>query len=89
MEDSFIDTTFGRVYLDEPPDDNGLWEVEDARWRVWDNWLYHDGQRLLWLPTDFRPSCIAWYDDLFVMGHDSGKVAFFEGKNNDSAPESA
>ena len=88
-EDLYIDTTFGRVYLDQPPDDNGLCKVEDARWRVYDNWLYHDGQKLLWLPPDFQPSCVARYDDLFVMGHESGKVTFFEGNNNDSAPEPA
>ena len=88
-EDSYIDTTFGRVYLDQPPDDNGLWKVEDARWRVYDNWLYRDGKRLLWLPPDFRPKCTAIHDDLFVMGHESGKVTFFEGNDNDSAPESA
>ena len=88
-EDSYIDTTLGRVYFDQPPDDNGLWKVEDARWRVEDDWLYRDGKRLLWLPPDFRPSCLARYDDLFVMGHSSGKVTFFEGNDNDSAPESA
>ena len=88
-EDSYIDTTFGRVYLDQPPDDNGLWKVEDARWRVYGDWLYRDGKRLLWLPPDFRPQCTAIYDDLFVMGHESGKVTFFEGNNHDSAPEPA
>lgn len=89
VEDSYIDTTFGRVYLDQPPDENGLWKVEEPRWRVWDDWLYHDGQRMLWLPSDFRPSSVARYNDLFVMGHDSGKVTFFEGKNDDTAPEAA
>ena len=88
-EDSYIDTTFGRVYIDQPPDDNGLWKVEDARWRVYRDWLYRDGQKLLLLPPDFRPWCTAIYDDLFVMGHESGKVTFFEGKNKDSAPEPA
>ena len=88
-DESYIDTTFGRVYLDQPPDDNGLLKFEDARWKVEDGWLYHDGKRMLWLPSDFRPTCAARYDDLFVMGHKSGKVTFFEGNNKDSAPESA
>ena len=86
-EDSYIDTTFGRVYLDQPPDGNGWWKVEDARWRVYRDWLYRDGQRLLLLPLDFQPWCTAIYDDLFVMGHESGNLTFFEGKDNDSAPE--
>ena len=89
VEDSYVDTTFGRVYLDQPPDDNGLWNVEEAPWRVYEYWLYRDGQRLLWLPPDFRPTSAARYGDLFVMGHKSGKVTFFEGNNEDSAHESA
>ena len=52
-EDSYIDTTFGRVYLNRSPDGNFLWKVKDARGRVYDDWLYHDGQRLLWLFPDF------------------------------------
>ena len=89
VEESYIDTIFGRVYIDQPPDENGLWEAEEPRWKVYDNWLYHDGQKLLWLPNDFRPRYAAWYGDLFVMIHESRKMTFFEINNKDSAPESS
>ena len=87
VENSYIETTFGRVYLDQPPDNHGLRKVEHARWKVYKDWLYHDGQRQLWLPPDFRPICAARYDDLFVMGHGSDKVTFFASNDNDSVPE--
>lgn len=93
VDDLYIDTTFGRVRLDQSlvnspdtPDtiDYGQCEVEDVRWRVYDNWLFHDGQRMLWLPPEFRPSCMAICGDLLAMGHSSGKVTFFDGNTNDS-----
>lgn len=78
MEESYIDTTFGRIQLAESP------SFEEGRWKIDDNWLFRDGRKMLWLPLDFRPTCIARYGDLFVLGHNSGKVTFFEGNTNDS-----
>lgn len=57
------------------------------RWKVEDDWLCRDGQKALWLPLSFRPSCTALRDDLFILGHDSGKVTFFKSNTHDSAPE--
>ena len=59
------------------------------RWKVEDEWLCHEGQNVLWLPPDFRPSCTAIYDDLFVIGHRSGKVTFFNSSTNDSTLDQA
>lgn len=93
VDDLYIDTTFGRVGLDQSlvnspdtPDtiDYGQYEVEDARWRVYDNWLFHDGQKLLWLPLEFRSSRMAMCGDLLAMSHASGKVTLFDGNTNDS-----
>ena len=93
VDDLYIDTTFGRVRLDQSlvsspdtPDriDYSQCEVEDARWRVYDNWLFHDGQRMLWLPLEFRPLRMAICGDLLALGHPLGKVTFFDGNTNDS-----
>ena len=92
-DESYIDTTFGRVRLDQSlirdlrvPGQH-MWKVEDARWRVTDHWLFRDGQKLLWLPHAFRPSCMARYGDLLVLGHRSGKMTFFDCNTNDSTSE--
>lgn len=44
---------------------------------------------MLWLLSEFRPSCIAIHDDLFVLDCDSGKITFFEGTTDNSTPKPA
>lgn len=62
----------------------------DERWSVDDyDWLIHDGQKVLWLPPDFRPTCKAVHKDLFALGHESGDVTFFKGSSDYSMPEGA
>ncbi|MCJ1464392.1 hypothetical protein MMC07_003005 [Pseudocyphellaria aurata] len=43
-----------------------------------ENWLIWNGHKVLWLPSDWRPSCFAIRDNLIVMGHESGCVTFTE-----------
>jgi hypothetical protein len=33
---------------------------------------------MLWLPPDYRPSCIAVHGGVVGMGHSSGRVSVFE-----------
>lgn len=42
------------------------------------DWVAWDKQDILWLPHDFRASCVATHDTRLVMGHASGKVSFME-----------
>lgn len=78
--ESYIDTTYGRILLDLPSGStSNEREMLLNRWRIDDDWLIRDGRKLLWLPPDFRPLCMAIYDDLLVLGHHSGKLSFFEG----------
>ena len=78
--ESYIDTTYGRILLDLPSEStSNERETLLNRWRIDDDWLIRDGRKLLWLPPDFRPLCMAIYDDLLVLGHHSGKLSFFEG----------
>jgi WD40 repeat protein len=37
-------------------------------------WISNDAQKLLWLPTEFRPSCLAVSDRCVGLGTGSGKV---------------
>jgi hypothetical protein len=41
-------------------------------------WVTQDGQKLLWLPPDFRPSCSAVSINVLAFGHLSGFVTFLE-----------
>ncbi|KAH7012408.1 vegetative incompatibility protein HET-E-1 [Macrophomina phaseolina] len=38
------------------------------------DWVTHNGRRALWLPPDFRPSCMASHDNAFALGYNSGLV---------------
>ena len=40
------------------------------------DWIFRGKQRLLWLPPDYRASCEASYNNLYVLGQFSGRVTF-------------
>ena len=39
-------------------------------------WLCFRGERILWLPQDYRPICLALKDGILSLGHASGRVSF-------------
>ncbi|EPS38874.1 hypothetical protein H072_7347 [Dactylellina haptotyla CBS 200.50] len=41
-------------------------------------WLVRDGQRLVWLPSDYRPECLATANNTICLGHVSGNVSLFK-----------
>ncbi|KAK6542334.1 Transducin (beta)-like 1 X-linked receptor 1 [Orbilia ellipsospora] len=41
-------------------------------------WITRDLKDELWLPHDFRPTCMAVYGKTFMFGHRSGQVSFME-----------
>jgi WD40 repeat protein len=42
-----------------------------------DNWVIIDGKRILWLPADYRATCVAVHGHTLILGHSSGRVTFF------------
>lgn len=42
------------------------------------DWVSLHGENILWLPRDYRATCWTTYDDLLVLGHESGLVTFLE-----------
>ncbi|KAF3096547.1 hypothetical protein TWF102_006527 [Orbilia oligospora] len=40
-------------------------------------WLARNGEKLIWLPHDYRPQCSAVHGSTIVLGHHSGGVSFF------------
>ncbi len=43
-----------------------------------DDWISWNKQDILWLPHDFRASCVATHDTRLIIGHKSGKVSFMK-----------
>jgi WD40 repeat protein len=41
-------------------------------------WVAYRTENILWLPTDYRPTCLDVRDNILVMGHVSGQVTFIE-----------
>lgn len=43
-----------------------------------EDWITLGGQSLLWLPTDYRTRCSAFYNNMLVLGLAAGEVVFLE-----------
>jgi hypothetical protein len=41
-------------------------------------WVTEDGERILWLPTDYRATCVAVWKELVVLGHSSGRISLLQ-----------
>ena len=41
-------------------------------------WLSEGTTNILWLPTDYRPTCEAVRDRLIILGHSSGIISFLQ-----------
>ncbi|KAK6528956.1 hypothetical protein TWF694_004183 [Orbilia ellipsospora] len=52
-------------------------EEEGDRIAVNDEWLTKDGEKLIWLPPEYRPKCSTGYKGTIALGYESGKVSFF------------
>ncbi|KAK4233816.1 hypothetical protein C8A03DRAFT_38447 [Achaetomium macrosporum] len=44
---------------------------------VRDDWVTRDGRSFLWLPADYRGTCVAVHGHTLTLGHASGQVTFF------------
>jgi WD40 repeat protein len=43
---------------------------------VSDEWIVKEEANILWLPPDFRPTCVAVWNRSIVLGHSSGHITF-------------
>ena len=44
---------------------------------VSNDWVTRNGKSLLWLPDDYRATCVAVHGRTLILGHASGQVTFF------------
>ncbi|XTI89098.1 WD40-repeat-containing domain protein [Cenococcum geophilum] len=45
---------------------------------VSNDWILEEGEGILWLPPDYRTTCVAVWDGMVVLGHSSGRISFLE-----------
>jgi hypothetical protein len=45
---------------------------------VKEQWIVRGEENLLWLPSDYRPMCVAVRGSVVVLGHASGRISFLE-----------
>jgi WD40 repeat protein len=56
---------------------------DDETVRLWDvsnDWVAEEGANILWLPSDYRATCVAVRDGMVVLGHSSGSISFLKFK---------
>ena len=44
------------------------------------NWVAEEGGNILWLPPNYRATCVAVWNGIIVLGHVSGGISFFQFK---------
>ena len=45
---------------------------------VLNDWIAEEGTNILWLPHNYRATCVAMWDGMVVLGHSSGRISFLE-----------
>ena len=45
---------------------------------VLNDWVTEEGANILWLPPDYRATCVAVRDGMVVLGHSSGSISFLK-----------
>ena len=44
------------------------------------DWIIEEGESILWLPPDYRATCVAVWNGIVVLGHLSGRISFLKFK---------
>ncbi|KAL2808652.1 WD40-repeat-containing domain protein [Aspergillus granulosus] len=70
-----LNTDRGSLSLDHQPH-NSYIERQENDIFVHEKWITHNGQRLIWLPPDYRATRAAANGNSVVLGHRSGRLTF-------------
>ncbi|KAI9694181.1 MAG: hypothetical protein M1822_003452 [Bathelium mastoideum] len=74
---AYLTTNRGILKLKEVPDDTSSTHGATGSIFVTDEWICKDGQRLMWLPHQYRGKYILVYDNHVVIGQASGRMDFW------------
>ncbi|KAF2814948.1 vegetative incompatibility protein HET-E-1 [Mytilinidion resinicola] len=75
----FLQTDGGDIPLSLPPmRTSSFQDTELSKLFIKDQWVTLNQQPLLWLPSEYRPTCTALYKDTICLGHSSGRISFLK-----------
>ena len=75
----YLETSRGRIGLIELSSDNTLGRINEGRGIFMkDQWVAQGTRNFLWLPPEYRASCVAVHMNTLSLGHASGRITFFE-----------
>lgn len=78
QDGSYLITNLGTLDVQFRHEDHASYPIHRSP-RIFlerEQWISLNGQHVLWLPPDCRPSCSAINEDLLVLGLPSGRVSF-------------
>jgi WD40 repeat protein len=56
---------------------NWVWPETNVVISIQENqWICYQGEKMLWLPSEYRPICLTVRDGILALGHSSGRVSF-------------
>ncbi|GAM33433.1 hypothetical protein TCE0_004r00321 [Talaromyces pinophilus] len=70
-----LNTDRGLLPLNHQPSNSFIDGQEDKLF-VREEWVTRNGQRLIWLPPDYRATSVLTFGNSVVLGHDSGRLTF-------------
>jgi WD40 repeat protein len=47
---------------------------------VLNDWVVESSRNILWLPSDYRATCVAIWNGIVMLGHSSGSISFLKFK---------
>jgi predicted NACHT family NTPase len=75
----YIQTDRGDIPLHPPTTSSSSSQrSESSHIFVKDQWISLDQQRMLWLPSEYRPTCTTVNKNVVCLGHSSGRTTFLK-----------
>ncbi|GLI82111.1 hypothetical protein PoHVEF18_010512 [Penicillium ochrochloron] len=76
----YLMTNLGYLNTHIPYEDHtsGSPKARTIRFLVEDQWLTLRGEKVLWLPPEYRPGCSAVSDNTLALGHSSERISIIE-----------
>lgn len=76
-EGPYLETNRGLLYIQSDSTNSFISKLQPhCTVFVRGNWITQGEKNILWLPSEYRPSCSAFRDNLLCLGSPSGKVTF-------------
>ncbi len=79
LDGQYIQTNRGDIPLHSPTMSSSSFKrAQPSHIFVQDEWISLNQQRMLWLPSEYRPTCATVSRNTVVLGHSSGRTTFLE-----------